>query len=68
MVRLKRTKITTTAGETRFQFHYGSIKTLSVLRLSYISRNFNSTMVRLKLPPTNHKANKEKISIPLWFD
>ncbi len=57
MVRLKDLWNKILSKVSKFQFHYGSVKSSKLLVCTFSHRNFNSTMVRLKdavalhLPP-----------------
>ena len=49
MVRLKESKVDKEIeARNKFQFHYGTIKSLKPMKLEPDKINFNSTMVRLK--------------------
>ena len=52
-----------------FQFHYGTIKSdHGDGTYSYLSDDFNSTMVRLKGSAHKLQMTNCTISIPLWYD
>ena len=56
MVRLKEARIVSRAQSNVFQFHYGTIKSMSRLMSSSTFTYFNSTMVRLKEWRFYHRA------------
>ena len=53
---------------TLFQFHYGTIKSVRHGKKMAWCRNFNSTMVRLKVRINLTNVPQIPISIPLWYD
>jgi len=51
-----------------FQFHIGTIKSMTIRILTRRLLNFNSTLVRLKAAPGAEPEIKAVISIPHWYD
>ena len=68
MVRLKDYKSTGDADLIKFQFHYGTIKSIIQAVNAGNRLDFNSTMVRLKAVAFAFPHGKLYISIPLWYD
>ena len=51
-----------------FQFHYGTIKSITYIIKIAAFRRFNSTMVRLKAARKFAVLCFYFVSIPLWYD
>ena len=68
MVRLKVKRNKAYFQILQFQFHYGTIKSISVFQCFPLKEHFNSTMVRLKDRLNISVLDFLFISIPLWYD
>ncbi len=55
-------------GQFTFQFLHGAIKGTGLVQVSNWTTNFNSYMVRLRVPARLPVFRKKHISIPTWCD